>query len=113
VQELELTWDDIFRSALRLNDLPKRAEDHLVGPRAVPLEDKIALILQTLARVARVEFRRLVEPFADRLHGVVTLVAGLELAKRRQVAMRQREPFAELWLYRRKDTETDAADADD
>jgi segregation and condensation protein A len=113
VQELELTWDDIFRAALRLNDLPKRAEDHLVGPRAVPLEDKIALILQTLARVARVEFRRLVEPFADRLHGVVTLVAGLELAKRRQVAMRQREPFAELWLYRRKDTETDAADADD
>ena len=113
VLELQLAWDDVFRAALRLNDLPKQAQDHLVGPRSVPVEDKIALIVQTLARVTRIEFRRLVEPFGDRLHGVVTLIAGLELAKRRQIAIRQREPFTELWLYRRKDTETDAADADD
>ena len=38
---------------------------------------------------------------------------GLELAKRRQIGIHQREPFTELWLYRRKDTETDAVDADD
>jgi segregation and condensation protein A len=113
VVELELAWEDVFQAALRLNDLPGRAEDHLIGPRTVPLEEKIALIVQTLARVTRIEFRRLVEPFGDRLHGVVTLIAGLELAKRRQVAMRQRAPFTELWLYRRKDTETDAADTDD
>jgi len=113
VQELQLDWDDVFRAALRLHDLPKRAEDHRVGQRAVPLEEKIALIVQTLARVTRIEFRRLVEPFGDRLHGVVTFVAGLELAKRRQIGIHQREPFTELWLYRRKDTETDAVDADD
>jgi chromatin segregation and condensation protein Rec8/ScpA/Scc1 (kleisin family) len=68
--------------------------------------------VQTLARLTRVEFRRLVQPFGDRLHGVVTFLAGLELAKRRQVAMRQSAPFADIWLYRRKDVETDAADAD-
>jgi chromatin segregation and condensation protein Rec8/ScpA/Scc1 (kleisin family) len=72
----------------------------------------MGLIVQTLARLTRVEFRRLVEPFGDRLHGVVTFMAGLELAKRRQLAMRQSEPFADIWLYRRKDMEADAADTD-
>ena len=31
------------------------------------------------------------------------ILAGLELAKRRQVAMRQREPFTDLWLYLREE----------
>jgi segregation and condensation protein A len=113
VLELQLEWEEIYQAALRLHDVAKRAEDHRIGPRAVPLEEKIALILHTLARVQRIEFRRLVEPFGDRLHGVVTFIAGLELAKRRRVAMRQREPFTELWLYRGKDTGADATDADD
>jgi chromatin segregation and condensation protein Rec8/ScpA/Scc1 (kleisin family) len=83
-----------------------------VSQRSVPIEDKMGLIVQTLARLTRVEFRRLVEPFGDRLHSVVTFMAGLELSKRRQISMRQSEPFADIWLYRRKDMETDAADAD-
>ena len=111
VTELELTWEEVYAGALRLDERPKGPEDHVVLTRAVPIEDKIGLIVQTLARIARVEFRRLVQPF-DKLHGVVTFMAGLELAKRRQVAMRQSGPFAEIWLYRRKDVETDASDAD-
>ena len=59
--------------------------------------------MQALGRVERIEFSRLVEPFHDKLHTVVTFMAGLELAKRRMVAMRQREPFAALWLYRVED----------
>jgi segregation and condensation protein A len=112
VTELELTWDEVHAAALRVGERPRGPEDHVVLTRAVPIEDKIGLILQTLARLARVEFRRLVQPFGDRLHGVVTFMAGLELAKRRQIAMRQSEPFAEIWLYRRKDVEDDASDAD-
>jgi segregation and condensation protein A len=112
VTELELTWEEVFGAALRLSERPRGPEDHVVAARAVPVEDKMGLIMQTLARIARIEFRRLVQPFGDKLHGVVTFLAGLELAKRRQVAMRQSEPFAEIWLYRREDTESDAADAD-
>jgi segregation and condensation protein A len=114
VTELEISWEELYDAALRLNERPKGPEDHVVAVRAVPIEDKIGLIVQTLARIARIEFRRLVQPFGDKLHGVVTFMAGLELAKRRQVTMRQSEPFAEIWLYRvmDKDTETDAADAD-
>jgi segregation and condensation protein A len=111
VTELQLTWDELFAAALVLADRPK-PPDHLVATRAVPLEEKIGLIAQTLARVARVQFSRLIAPFQDKLHGVVTLLAGLELAKRRQLALRQREPFADLWFYRRKDEAADAVDAD-
>jgi chromatin segregation and condensation protein Rec8/ScpA/Scc1 (kleisin family) len=43
----------------------------------------------------------------------MTLLASLELSKRREIAMRQSRPFEILWLYRGKDTAaTDEADAD-
>jgi segregation and condensation protein A len=110
--ELQVTWEEVYRAALALDERPAAPDDHRVERRMVPIEDKISLIVQTLARLTRVEFRRLVEPFGDRLHGVVTFLAGLELAKRRQLAMRQSAPFADIWLYRRKDAEADAADTD-
>jgi segregation and condensation protein A len=110
--ELQLTWDEVYRAALALDERPKPPEEHRIMQRAVPIEEKIGLIVQTLSRLARVEFRRLVEPFGDRLHGVVTFLASLELAKRRHLEMRQSRPFAEIWLYRRKDEESDATDAD-
>ena len=112
VTELHVTWEELYAGALRVGDRPPGPEDHRVTHRAVPVEEKIGLIVQALALLARVEFRKLVEPFGDKLHGVVTFLASLELAKRRQLALRQSEPFADIWLYRRKDTETDASDAD-
>jgi segregation and condensation protein A len=112
VTELEISWEELFDASLRLSERPRGPEDHVVAVRAVPIEDKIGLIVQTLARITRIEFRRLVQPFGDKLHGVVTFLAGLELAKRRQLTMRQSAPFTEIWLYRVKDSETDAADAD-
>jgi segregation and condensation protein A len=111
-EELQLTWDELMEAAIALGERPAGPDDHRVSMRTVPIEDKIGLIVQTLARLARVQFRRLVEPFDDKLHGVVTFLAGLELAKRRQLKLRQREPFAEIWLYRRKDSGLDAADTD-
>ncbi|HEY8468575.1 MAG TPA: segregation/condensation protein A [Longimicrobiales bacterium] len=108
--ELELSWDELWAAALSVGQRWRPPAEHRVTPRAVPIEEKIRLILDTLARLARVEFRRLVAPFGDRLHAVVTLLAGLELAKRHVVAMRQREPFAPLWLYRRNGKKVDADD---
>jgi segregation and condensation protein A len=112
VTALTVSWEEVFGAALRLSDRPKPPDEHRVAGRAIPIEEKIGLIAQTLARVAKVQFSRLVAPFHDKLHGVVTLLAGLELAKRRELAMRQSEPFADLWFYRRKDRPADATDAD-
>ena len=108
--ELRVSWEDVFGAALTIGERVRIRDAHRVTTRAVPLEEKIGLIMSTLRRIGRVEFRQLVEPFRDRLHGVMTFVAGLELAKRRQVALRQGKPFAALWLYRGK--ESDETDAD-
>ena len=104
---LELSWEDLWSAALTVGERAQEDARHRVRPRAVPLEDKISLILDALDRLARVEFHRLVRPFADRLHTVMTFVAGLELAKRRLVALRQQEPFAPLWLYRLRERKAD------
>jgi segregation and condensation protein A len=109
---LELAWEDLWAAVLAVEAAAARAPvDHIVAHRSVPLEDKVALILDTLAHRARVEFRRLVAPYGDRLHAVVTLLAGLELSRQRRLALRQREAFSALWLYRRNGQD-DADEAD-
>lgn len=113
VTELRTTWDEVFAAALVVGERVRRPEEHRVAPRAVPVEEKMGLIARVLARVSRIEFERLVAPFGDRLHAVVTLLAGLEMAKRRQVALRQRAPFSALWVYRGKGEPQDATHADD
>jgi segregation and condensation protein A len=110
VVELTVEWDAVHAAALGLADRARRPEEHHVQTRPVPLEDKIGLIAQTLRRLARIEFSSLIQPFGNKLHAVMTLLAGLELAKRRHVELRQGAPFTPLWLYRGK--EIDATDPD-
>ncbi len=102
VVALELTWEELWAAALLIGERARPPSDHHVAARAVPLEDKLTLIRETLARVQRVTFRKLVAPFGDRLHAVVTFMAGLELSRRRWASLRQQAPFTELWFYRRE-----------
>lgn len=113
--ELDVDWSDLWVAVLALMDRHVSPSDHLVATRTVAMEEKVTLILETLARRARIEFGQLVRPYGDRLHGVVTLLAGLELARRHELALRQGEPFGPLWLYRNLKSgtgKTDAGDAD-
>jgi len=71
------------------------------------------LILSALNRVRRIEFSRLVRPFKSRMHGVMTLLAGLELTRRRRVKLRQVEMFSELWMYPGVGWSEDSAAEDD
>ena len=96
---LETTWDDVFAAALLVTPPDPEIRMHLVTARPVAMEDKMNLILDTLARVRRIEFSRLVRPFKSRMHGVMTLLAGLELTRRRRLKLRQVEMFTELWMY--------------
>lgn len=99
---LETTWDEVFAAALRIEmPLPRNAE-HRVTPRTVSMEEKAVLILEALRESARVQFSRLLRGFRERSHGVMTFLAGLELGRRRLLVLRQAQPFAELWLYRRE-----------
>ena len=108
---LESTWEDVWEVALRV-ELPDPAgRGHDVPTRSVTMEDKVFLIVDALAEKARVEFSRLLCGFEDKAHAVMTLLAGLELSRRRELFLRQVTPFSELWLYRRsEDDETPLAE---
>ena len=100
--ELEVDWGEVWDALHELVERVRPPETHQVRGRAVTLEEKVELILDTLGRLTRVEFQELLREHPDRLHAVATLLASLELARRRELAMRQSAPFAPLWLYRRE-----------
>ena len=106
---LTTTWDEVYEAALAV-ELPRPHAPRRVRTRLVSIEDKIALIRDRLAAVTRVEFSRLISSWEERTHGVMTLLAGLELARRRQISLRQTRPFAELWLYRRAPSVVESED---
>ena len=99
---LKTTWEELFEAALRIETPVPRQRQHRVTGRTVAMEDKIVLILDTLRDVTRVEFGKLLEGFREKMHGVMTFLAGLELTRRRLLFLRQAKPFSELWIYRRE-----------
>jgi segregation and condensation protein A len=113
---LETTWEEVFRAALEVRLPDPREHEHRVATRTISVEEKATFILETLSGAARVEFSKLLKPFLGRMHGVMTLLAGLELSRRREIFMRQIRPFSELWLYRRDgddETEPPAGDPEE
>jgi segregation and condensation protein A len=106
---LETTWEEVFEAAMGVSLPEPRAGEHRVTPRTVSMDARVALILDRLARGAGLPFSSLLGPGEGRMHGVMTLLAGLELSRRRAIVLRQSAPFHELWLYRR----AGEADADD
>ena len=71
-----------------------------IAGRPVRMEEKIDYVLAALGGALRVEFAALVAPWGTRMHAVMSLLACLELSKRSALRLRQREPFAPLWIYR-------------
>jgi segregation and condensation protein A len=110
---LETTWEEVWEAALRVEMPEPRLRQHRVTPRTVAMEDKIVLILDALRDTTRVEFTRLLRGFQEKMHGVMTFLAGLELTRRRLLFLRQSSPFTELWIYRREDEEEEAQAPED
>jgi segregation and condensation protein A len=110
---LETTWEELFEAALRVETPVPQERHHRVTPRTVAMEDKIVLILDALRDTTRVEFSRLLSGFQEKMHGVMTFLAGLELTRRRLLLLRQSSPFSELWIYRRDDQPEDERPEDE
>ena len=109
--EFETTWAEVYEAALRVEMPESFDRRHHVTARTVAMEDKVALIGRTLAALSRVEFSKLLTGFDEKMHGVMTFLAGLEMTRRREIALRQVEPFSELWIYRQ--TEGDVVPPDE
>lgn len=104
---LTVTWDEVFAVALAFEAPSERDREHRVVARRVAMREKADLIVAAVGRAGRIEFSSLVAPWSDRIHAVMTLLAGLELGRRRVVALRQRTPFSPLWLYRVREGESE------
>ena len=105
---LETTWDEVMEAAMEVSVPEPHDRRHRITTRPVAMEDKIELILETLQEEARIQFSRLLkglETLEAKMHGVMTLLASLELSRRRSILLRQVTPFADLWLYRRDEEE--------
>jgi segregation and condensation protein A len=111
--ELELDWADLWEALYEVVERTRPPEDHRAHGRIVTLEEKVELILDTLQRLTRVEFQQLLAAHPNKLHAVATLTAALELARRREVVMRQSKPFAPLWLYPRNGDDAPEPEADE
>jgi segregation and condensation protein A len=109
---LKTTWEEAFEAALAVDMPTEREREHRVTTRTVAMSEKVHLIIRTLKKVQRIEFSRLVLPWKERMHGVMTLLAGLELGRRRIVSLRQTRPFAELWIYKQSDLDDDSLVSD-
>lgn len=96
---LDVAWDEVYDAALGVEPPGEPDAGHRIRRRPVAMRAKAKLIVETLRRVRRIEFRNLVAPWKRRAHGVMTLLAGLELGRRQVVSLRQRRPFAPLWMY--------------
>ena len=104
---LSVTWDDVFAAALRVESPLERDMEHRVRTQSVAMREKIDLIVETVRRARRIEFASLVAPWRERIHGVMTLLAGLELGRRRVVSLRQRAHFSPLWIYKGQNLDAD------
>jgi segregation and condensation protein A len=102
--ELDADWGEVWDALYELLERTRPPELHHVHGRLVTLEEKVELILGTLARLTRVQFQELLRDHPDRTHAVATLLAALELARRRDLTLRQSEHFAPLWLFLREAT---------
>lgn len=96
---LDTTWNELLEAALAVRDPDPGARDHRIHALPISMDEKVDLILDTLRRVTRIEFRKLLVGFEERMHGVMTFLAGLELSRRRRLRLRQTAPFHELWMY--------------
>ena len=86
---LETTWEEVFAAALGVELPEPHLNQHRVTPRTVSMDAKVTRILDRLSRATGIPFHELMDPGEDRMHGVMTLLAGLELTRRRTIRLRQ------------------------
>ncbi len=107
---LTVTWEEVMAAAAGVVAPEEREREHRVFTRPVAMREKVDLIVAAVTRARRIEFDRLIAPWKERVHAVMTLLAGLELGRRRVVSLRQRKPFSPLWIYRGSNVGADVSD---
>ena len=94
--ELRLSWNELMEAA---RDLVRPPQPPPVPAPRVTVAEKTALVVERLRTARRVEFHSLIVD-RDAMQVAVTLLACLELVRKRTIRLRQVRQFSPLWLYR-------------
>ena len=78
--------------------LPPENLDGMVVPFTLTIHDQIGLIRRATAGRQGVSFQSLLQRAHHRVEIIVTLLAVLELIKRRQIEVAQEQPFGEILI---------------
>jgi segregation and condensation protein A len=79
-------------------DLPPESLEGMVAPFTLTIHDQIGLIRKATSGGQAVAFRALLRHARHRMEIIVTLLAVLELIKRRQILVAQEQPFGEILI---------------
>ncbi len=98
----DTSTDDLIRVLRALLDQPGQATDSTaLLPHRVTIEQKIEQIVDRLTTSPSLTFRSLLTDVTSRVEVIVTLLALLELVRRRRVSVRQDQLFGEILISSR------------
>ncbi|MDX1622791.1 MAG: segregation/condensation protein A [Gemmatimonadota bacterium] len=97
--ERRASLSDLLRAFAELSRREAADRIHRLEPIAVTIEEKAAFVRERLRRDERVTFSELFLPEEPRTHWIVTFVALLEMAREREIRLRQSESFGEIHVY--------------
>lgn len=93
---LSLSLPELFAAVDRVLRVARRPTVHDIVPRSLDVDGAIATVRAVLALRARARWSDVVEPGAEPWQVLSALLALLELAKRGELRLAQRKPFASL-----------------
>jgi len=101
-----VTLDDLVVAAREaLKALPANEVGEVIAPVAVTIWQQIDVVEGYISAHRRVRFREVLSTAATRVEIIVTLLAVLELVKRRRALISQERMFGEIFIERRAPSE--------
>jgi segregation and condensation protein A len=97
---LELNLFHLMKAFQKIVNEFETREVSEIDPDEYTMEEKIEVIIASLAAQEMVSFVDLFDGISSRLEAIVTFMALLELIKLSRVKVRQETPFGVIWIYR-------------
>lgn len=98
--QVEASLFDLFTAFIKIRgQFDREAGFHYVEKKEISIEDKMEFIIATLQFQKQMLFFDLFVPLETRISIVVTFMALLELLRLRQIRVRQKQLFGDIWIF--------------
>ena len=105
-RKMEVSVFDLVDAFKKVMEQLKSQVSYRISKESFTVEEKIALIKDSIGNRSEILFSELFEGVFDKLEVIVTFLSVLELVKSGFLAARQMSLGSDLWLYRQERTES-------